>query len=263
MQRTLRTHQEDAAVTVRRLGRIALVGLTLLTGRLAFAGEPARLSPPAANPLPALVAENQKLANSIATQLRSSGQLRRYSVEVAVRNGDVELTGCVADVPQREEVLRLVQGVPGVVRVVDHMSLASGNITPVQAVPPAPVPPPPPAGDKRVLPSPTPAPNGAPPANGASNEPLPLFRAPIPGYHDLNPPAMPPYAWPTYAPYNNYSRVAYPQAYPYNAWPFIGPIYPFPKIPLGWRSVKLEWDDGYWWYGRVGCKYDWWKIRYW
>ena len=77
------------------------------------------------------------------------------------------------------------------------------------------------------------------------------------------PPKMPPYAWPTYAPYNNYSRVAYPEAYPYNAWPFIGPPYPFPKVPLGWRSVKLEWDDGYWWYSRTASKYDWWKLRYW
>src|SRR5207245_2788924 len=156
----------------------------------------------------------QKLADGIASQLRSSGQLRHYRVDVAVRDGDVELTGSVADSPQRDEVLRLVQGVPGVVRVMDHMTLAGGNITRVQAVPP-PAPPPPPPGEKRVLPSPLP--NGAPaPPNGAAGngpgEPVPLFRTPIPGYQDLNPPKMPPYAWPTYAPYNNYSRVAYPQA---------------------------------------------------
>jgi hypothetical protein len=93
-------------------------------------------------------------------------------------------------------------------------------------------------------------------------EPAPVFRAPVPAYYGLNPPMMPPHAWPTYAPYNNYSRVAMPTAYPYNAWPFIGPAYPFPKVPLGWRSVKLEWDDGYWWFSRVGCKYDWWKLRF-
>jgi hypothetical protein len=74
---------------------------------------------------------------------------------------------------------------------------------------------------------------------------------------------MPPYAWPTYAAYNNYSRVGYPLAYPYKSWPFIGPLYPYPKVPLGWRAVKLEWDDGYWWYSKVGCKHDWWKLRYW
>ena len=69
--------------------------------------------------------------------------------------------------------------------------------------------------------------------------------------YDLNPPKMPPYAWPTYAPYNNYSRVASPMAYPYNAFPFIGPQYPFPKVPLGWRSVKLELEDGYWWFSKT------------
>ncbi|MGL4553384.1 MAG: hypothetical protein ACRC33_19630, partial [Gemmataceae bacterium] len=79
----------------------------------------------------------------------------------------------------------------------------------------------------------------------------------------LNPPNMPPYAWPTYAPYNNFSRVAYPTAYPYQSWPFIGPVYPFPKVPLGWRSVKLEWDDGHWWFSRVGHPHNWWKLRYW
>ena len=80
---------------------------------------------------------------------------------------------------------------------------------------------------------------------------------------DLNHPPMPPYAWPTYAAYNNYSRVAYPQLYPYQSWPFIGPMYPFPKIPLGWRSIKLEWYDGYWWYGKTPTGHDWWRIRYW
>jgi hypothetical protein len=76
-------------------------------------------------------------------------------------------------------------------------------------------------------------------------------------------PKMPPYAWPTYAPYNNFSRVAYPTEYPYNAWPFIGPVYPFPKIPPGWRSVSLTWHDGFWWYGRNSTGYDWWSLRYW
>ena len=74
---------------------------------------------------------------------------------------------------------------------------------------------------------------------------------------------MPPFAWPSYSPYPNFSRVAVPEAYPYNAWPYIGPVYPFPKVPLGWRSVKLEFEDGYWWFSRVATKYDWWRLRYW
>ena len=43
----------------------------------------------------------------------------------------------------------------------------------------------------------------------------------------------------------------YPQTYPYNAFPFIGPFYPFPKVPLGWRKVVLEWEDGHWYYGKL------------
>ena len=36
-----------------------------------------------------------------------------------------------------------------------------------------------------------------------SGEPIPIYQTPMPGPYDLNPPRMPPYAWPTYAPYNN------------------------------------------------------------
>ena len=79
----------------------------------------------------------------------------------------------------------------------------------------------------------------------------------------MPPPPMPPYAWPSYAPYNNYSRVAAPSMYPYQSWPFIGPPYPFPKVPLGWRSVNLRWIDGHWWYGRTATGHDWWRVRYW
>jgi hypothetical protein len=104
------------------------------------------------------------------------------------------------------------------------------------------------------------APSGA---IGPYAEPAPIYQMPGVGPYDVNQPHMPPYAWPTYAPYNNYSRVAYPEAYPYNAWPYIGPVYPFPKIPLGWRSVKLEWEDGHWWFRRVATSHDWWRLRYW
>jgi hypothetical protein len=105
----------------------------------------------------------------------------------------------------------------------------------------------------------------APPVAGLPPEPTPIFQVqpgmlPNPQYQQ---PPLPPYAWPTYAPYNNYSRVAYPTLYNYNQWPFIGPMYPYPKIPLGWRRVTLEWQDGAWWYGRESNGHDWWRIRYW
>ena len=94
-------------------------------------------------------------------------------------------------------------------------------------------------------------------------EPMPIFQAGFAGPADAGAPPVPPYAWPTYAPYNNYSRVAYPTAYPYEQWPFIGPMYPFPRVPLGWRSVSLTWEDGHWWYHRNPTGADWWRVRYW
>ena len=58
--------------------------------------------------------------------------------------------------------------------------------------------------------------------------------------------ALPEYAWPTYAQHPNYAAVTYPKDYSASAWPYIGPFYPYPQVPLGWREVELEWDDGQW-----------------
>ena len=59
-------------------------------------------------------------------------------------------------------------------------------------------------------------------------------------------PNLPSYAWPSYAAYPNYAAVTYPKQYSPSAWPYIGPFYPYPQVPLGWRKVALEWDDGLW-----------------
>ena len=59
-------------------------------------------------------------------------------------------------------------------------------------------------------------------------------------------PVMPDYAWPSYASYPNYAALTYPKQYSPTAWPYIGPFYPYPQVPLGWRSVKLQWHDGWW-----------------
>ncbi len=219
------------------------------------AQEPARLGLDQGQPLKPAAdrAANQRQADAIAAQLRQSGQLHRYNVDILFRDGAAELSGSVADQPQHDEVLRIVQGVPGVERVIDR--LAVGGVKQAQAGMPAPAPLREPVGAA--------PPNGAVTANVATNEPVPIFQAPVPAAYALTPPKMPPYAWPTYAAYNNFSRVAYPTAYPYNAWPFIGPIHPFPKVPLGWRSVKLEFEDGYWFFSKTATKYDWWRLRYW
>jgi hypothetical protein len=259
MSRTSR--QEDDTV-FKRFGWTAHMGLSLVSAQSAWAGEPARLGLPAATPIPTVQADSsQRLAESIAEHLEQAGTLKNFRVDVAVRGGVVELSGVVSDQTQRDEVLRLVQGVPGVSRVSDRLTLTS-PVVPVarrQEDKADKLPPPTPANDKPPETLPLPKVE----ANGPIPEPRPIFSAGHPGYAAMNPPVFPPHAWPTYAPHNNYSRVAYPLAYPYKSWPFIGPLYPYPKVPLGWRCVKLEWDDGYWWFSRVGCKHDWWKLRYW
>jgi hypothetical protein len=60
-------------------------------------------------------------------------------------------------------------------------------------------------------------------------------------------PNMPCYAWPSYAAHPNYAGVTYPNQYSASAWPYIGPFYPYPQVPLGWRKVTMEWKDGWWW----------------
>jgi hypothetical protein len=239
-----------------RFWKLAVLGWSLTQPRFSMAGpptpgEPARLPLPVSAP-----STNQQIAENIARNLDQSGQLRRYVIDVTFQDGVVELSGTVADQSQREETVRLVQGMSGVVVVKDRLTFG-GAVTQAQA-----------ADAPPRLPAPLPGPAqpgpglSAAPGNGAP-EPQPIFQAPMTGPYDLNPPKMPPYAWPTYAPYNNFSRVACPESYPYQAWPFIGPNYPFPKIPPGWRSVKLEWDDGHWWYSSHSTPKDSWRLRFW
>ncbi len=59
-------------------------------------------------------------------------------------------------------------------------------------------------------------------------------------------PHLPRHAWPSNASYPNTAAVQYPKRYSAKAWPFIGPFYPYPQVPDGWRKVTLEWHDGYW-----------------
>ncbi len=59
-------------------------------------------------------------------------------------------------------------------------------------------------------------------------------------------PYLPHHAWPSYAAYPNYAQVCYPKQYSANCWPYIGPVYPYPQVPLGWREVTLKWHDGTW-----------------
>ena len=93
------------------------------------------------------------------------------------------------------------------------------GMMPQGAMPPGAVPPPPPAW----------AQGGAAPSGAVYDQP-----------------ALPQTAWPSYAAYPNYAAVTYPRQHSASAWPYIGPFYPYPQVPLGWRDVNLQWDDGHW-----------------
>jgi hypothetical protein len=81
---------------------------------------------------------------------------------------------------------------------------------------------------------------------GVVGSPSPSYGGYSDGGISYEQPQMPGHAWPSYAAYPNYAGVSYPQQYSPNAWPYIGPFYPYPQVPMGWRKVSLEWDDGWW-----------------
>ncbi|MGA2063719.1 MAG: BON domain-containing protein [Thermoguttaceae bacterium] len=126
---------------------------------------------------------------------------------------------------------------------------ASRDAVPTAMMQPVPPPPAAPAG-RAVAPAPLPQADAAMMAgNGVPGGPIPMYPpgtmgGPAPMRTDQ--PSMPATAWPTYSAYPNYAAVTYPKQYSPTAWPYIGPFYPYPQVPLGWRKVSLQWDDGWW-----------------
>jgi hypothetical protein len=209
--------------------------------------------------------EDKEAAEQIATILRDSGQMQKYSVGVKYKNGTVWLSGKVANDQQLQTALSVVSDIDGVQQIVNNMSVASKSGSELRQ----------PLGSKSSRRSA--AANRAQLAS--ATEPVDDSEVTPAGYHRLTrhraarvvgppasvlappcgpggggsgPPAaydqphMPNYAWPSYAAAPNYAAVSYPKQYSPTAWPFIGPFYPYPQVPLGWRKVSLEWDDGWW-----------------
>jgi hypothetical protein len=249
--------QGGTVVKVRYLSTLTAAAGFLVAGQ-SLAAEPARL-PTTTAPL----SVNQKLADTIAEQL--GGITETSELTITAQDGVVTLSGVVRNDAHKHKIIREVELIPGVAMIRDGLSV-SAELTPAQITDaPAAMPP----SARQILPSFGPvvqAPTVAiPPGDVNASpviEPVPVGPSGI-GVAGLAAPPLPPHAWPTYAPYNNLSRVAYPQAYPYNAFPFIGPFYPFPKVPLGWRSVLLEWEDGHWWIGKTQSPHDYWRVRFW
>jgi hypothetical protein len=270
-------------IAVKLGARLLLAGIAGLGMSLpAWAQEPARLSLDKAQAPATAVLDNQQLADGIAQQLRQNPSLRQFNIDISVKNGTVELTGNVGDAKQRELAQKIAMSAPGVVNVLDKLALGSIRQVSTQEptmLPQAPTPVPLPSQIPQQIPLQIPqqmpmqtAPQIQVPIPTRPGIPQTVYGEPqgaVDAYaaqgapNEMGTPPLPGYAWPTYAPYNNYSRVAYPEAYPACAWPFIGPFYPFPRVPPGWRSVKLEWQDGHWWFSKTATKYDWWRVRYW
>ncbi len=191
-------------------------------------------------PAPTLT-PNQSTANAVASALKSSRTLSAYRIEIEASKGVVTLIGAVPNVSQKREALTLAKKVAGVTGVVDQIRVADNRVRPAQYQM---------AmgnhnrGGEAVMGEGVPM-ESAPVMSAPDGSPVPEGPAGMGGgVVGTNPPN---YAWPSYAPTNNFSAVGYPTAYPWQAWPNIGPFYPYPEVPQDWRAVTLRWDDGIWW----------------
>lgn len=228
-------------------------------------------------------AESNALVQKIASRLqeaKNSGQLRGFNVDIQCDGGTVWLSGHVANRQQHSLVIETVRRIRGVTQVVNDLKVASGSLglaahqaegtgvarsSRITQAPHSE-----PLSYDPSVPSTSPRPLTNQVRNNVAMRQVPLAIAPSQAamaqyesegtpmpMHSAGPnvgiapsrydhPSMPGYAWPSYASYPNYAAVTYPKQYSPSAWPYIGPFYPYPQVPLGWRKVTMQWDDGWW-----------------
>jgi len=231
---------------------VGLKRISTVVGLLAATASAAMGQGTTANP-------NQTMADSVATALRSSRALATTRIEIEAQGGLVTLSGVAASPELKNEAIDRARRVAGVAGIIDQLQVSDSTVQPVQYVPQqvamghhggfghggyaggeviggGPI-----GLEEGVV--------GAPVAGGFVNDggPLPEGPAGLAGGGAGAVQNAPNHAWPSYAPYPNFSAVGYPTAYPWQAWPNIGPFYPYPEVPLDWRAVTLRWDDGIWW----------------
>ncbi len=250
---------------MRRLFFGLAIGLAAMSPTLGFAGD-------------------KEIAAQIASNLKTSGQMHGYKIGVKVNGSTAELGGEVRDQQQMANAVYLAKSTPGVENVINHLAIVPGTdedspvsklrnpqsfrSQPVQQTEYAQnnnmvsV-----AANGQVAPNtiaaPTARPIGAQPVSmqapycgpggmnavGPGTQPMPMYAPGVGGgvaAATYDHPNMPNYAWPSYAASPNYAAITYPRQYSPTAWPYIGPFYPYPQVPLGWRKVSLEWEDGWW-----------------
>ena len=213
---------------------------------------------------------NQAYAEQIGAAL-SSANLDGYDIQVRFQNGNAILDGSVGTQAERATASQVVSSVPGVVSVVNRLNSAdvasrspagqpgpsgpNGRPGPYSPGPQGPGPPGP--GPPNNIQASGYQPPGAGPAPGQQmpgsmpmgpGGPPQAYGHPGMGASQAtyNNPSLPDYAWPSYAQYPNSAAVNYPTQYSASAFPYIGPFYPYPQVPLGWRDATLRWDDGQW-----------------
>lgn len=215
-------------------------------------------------------ADDQQIADRIIKGLQTAkeqGKLKGFQVDLKVKEGTVWFTGHVSNAEQEKTVFQIAQTCQelGLKKIVDGIEVRTAVVSqpapvvsaPAAVVQTAYVPQEAKAAPSVVTPAPMQnagaapmqaAPMQAAPMQGApmhmQGQPMPMggMRGPAMSDH----PNMPRYAWPAYAAYPNYAGVTYPGQYSASAWPYIGPFHPYPQVPLGWRKVQLEWNDGWW-----------------
>lgn len=190
-------------------------------------------------------------------EAKSAGRLKGFDLDISTVSGDVWVRGNVASPEQKALVLDVARRVPGVARVIDDVTVRGGSeVRSVSTTAPQ-APQPVPQGSSMPMVGPSGATGGGVPQafapsglasyNAAAPAPMNYGEAGMGmGAPRYDQPNLPNYAWPSYAAYPNYAAVTYPKQYSPSAWPYIGPFYPYPQVPLGWRRVSLEWDDGLW-----------------
>lgn len=234
---------------------------------------PGEVQPTAAVELaaPAGMSDQQVVASVVQAlgKAQGEGKLKGFGVDVQCLGGVVTLKGRAASAAQRDQIVSIAGSAAGVQGVEESISiigqpapalaqpsgipaqLASSRMEPVSVdeVPQM-------AAPQRMS-QPAPVAQVAAPMMGAAAG-APVMGAPVQGAPvamnygggvgapRYDAPNLPNYAWPGYAAYPNYAALTYPQQYSPSAWPYIGPFYPYPQVPLGWRKVSLEWDDGWW-----------------
>jgi osmotically-inducible protein OsmY len=180
-------------------------------------------------------------------ELKESGQLENFNVQVSVSGGTVWVKGFAADEAQQASILGIAQGIDGVGEVVNDLIVRKPASFQVSSVTQVPVAAPAAAFGVETASKPALVAQATAITAPAASAPVQMMATPSGiAQARYEQPNLPAYAWPSYAAAPNYGQVNYPKQYSASAWPYIGPFYPYPQVPLGWRKVSLEWTDGWW-----------------